>query len=208
MNDIGRPPLPKSLRSKRNKAILSRVIPCFILLIACVVILVLWGERLFRVPSSDFIIVQKILYVLFLLLPFVITGVPLKLIDSSWDGVIADVKVRERIGTYSRAPGKPGMYTRHDLILTVIKSNGKKKKYVALSLGKADFTWQNPPIVGKIAYHVEKYPIGAHVYKYYGFKQLYLAPSHDEDRKICIVCSTTNKNQDTTCGYCHSDLIQ
>lgn len=204
MNDAGRPSLPKSLRIKRNRAILSRVIPCFILLGLCIVIITIWGKTLFHVPSDQYVALQKSFYILFCFLPFAITGVPMKLIDTSWDGVVSEVKIEESIGTYSRSLGSPGIYTRHDLVLTIVKDDGKEIKYTPLSLGQRNVPWHQPPVVGKIEYQAEKFHIGDRVHKFYGFKYLY---SHNNDGKVCIVCGATNINEDTRCGCCHSELV-
>lgn len=207
MEDICRPSLPRSLQIKRNRNILSRVIPCVILLAICVVIITIWGEKLFHIPNDDYVAIQKSFYILFLLLPFVITGVPMKLIDTSWSGTISEIKIEESVGTYSRSLGKPGLYTKHDLVLTIVKDDGKKIEYTALSLGQKNKPWQNPPVVGRIEYQAEKYHIGERVHKYYGFKYLYISPYHNNEGKVCIVCGTPNNDQDTVCGLCHSELI-
>ena len=201
--DFSRPALPKSLRKKQIKRVLFRVIPCILLLGIMIVVIVVWGSELFHMPGKGYEAVQKVIYLFLLLLPFLITGVPLKLIDTSWDGTIMDVKIEESVGTYT-VGGRPWPYSRQDLILKITKDNEKTVEYTVLSLGIKDKPWNNVPIVGKIEYHAEKYHVGERVHKYYGFKHLY---RRSNDGKICIVCGAMNQDEETVCGLCHSELI-
>lgn len=204
INQSNRPPLPATLKKKRIRNILGRVIPCALLLAFLIVIIVFWGEKVFPFPRPA---PRYVGYTLLMLVPFAITGVPHKLIDMSFSGTVIDMSVTEKIGTYSRSLAKPGLYTRHDLILTIQKDNGERIKYTALSLGVKNKSWQPVPNVGKIGDRTEDFSVGDRVHKYYGFKHLYVELKTEVDRKYCIVCGTKNDNKDMVCWSCHSELI-
>ena len=204
VNCNDRPTLPLSLQKKRVSNILWRVIPCVLLFALTLTTILLWGEEIFDFPH---LLARCVVYAIFLLLPFLITGVPLKLIDKSFSGTVIAVNVTEKIGIYSRSFAKGGVYTRHDLVLTIQTDEGKKIKYTALSLGVKNRPHQFPPNLGAIEHHTEEYSVGERVHKYYGFGGLYVEPKTQVDRKRCIVCGTQNGNEDSRCWSCHSELI-
>ena len=199
-----RPALPLSLRKKRVRNILKRVIPCVLLFAFILAAIILRGEEIFDFPHR---LAQRVVYAIFLLLPFVITGVPLKLIDQSFSGTVIAVNVTEKIGVYSRSFAKGGIYTRHDLVLTIQTDEGKKIKYTALSLGVKNRNGQFPPGLGSIEHRTEDYSVGDRVHKYYGFRALWVTPQNSDDQKYCIVCGTKNGNDDSRCWSCHSELV-
>ena len=199
-----RPSLPLSLREKRRANILRRVIPCILLFALFLYALVTRGEEILPVPHE---FARLVVYTIWLLLPFIITGVPLKLIDKSFSGTVVAVDVKEKIGTYSRSFAKPGLYTRHDLVLTIQTDEGKKIKYTALSLGVKNRPHQFPPNLGSIEHRTEDYSVGDRVHKYYGFRALWVTLQNSVDQKYCIVCGTKNGNDDSRCWSCHSELV-
>lgn len=209
-----RPQLPKSLLKKRKMNIIIRVTSCCIIFALFLFAIIMWGERIFPMPQyspKSFVAVQIGCYVLFMTLPFLITGVPMKLIDSSWSGTVSNVDVEDSIGTFYRAPGRPSTYDRQDLILTIKKDNGKVITRSALSVGeryKLNVSDRPPiPTVGKITDHLNDYKIGDRVHKYYGFKYLYVVPSEEEDKKRCIVCGLNNDKHRDKCLNCYCDLL-
>ena len=209
-----RPSLPKSLQKKRNRNIIIRVTSCGILFALFLFAIIMWGERIFPMPQytpKSFVAVQIGCYVLFMTLPFLITGVPMKLIDSSWSGIVSNVDVEDSVGTFDRAFGRPGTYDRQDLILTIKKDNGEVITRSALFVGeryKLNIS-DHPtiPSAGKITDHLNDYKGGDRVYKYYGFKYLYVVPSEEEDKKRCIVCGLNNDKHRARCLNCYCDLL-
>ena len=194
--------------------IIIRVTSCCILFALFLFAIIMWGERIFPMPQytpKSFVAVQIGCYVIFMTLPFLITGVPVKLIDSSWSGVVSNVDVEDSIGTFYRAFGRPGTYDRQDLILTIKKDNGKVITRSAVSVGeryKLKVSDRPPiPTPGKITDHLNDYKIGDRVYKYYGFKYLYVVPSDEDDKKRCIVCGLNNDKHRDKCLNCYCDLI-
>ena len=82
--------LPKDLQIYCRNRILKRVIPCIILISVFATILTLWGSVIFNTDNKAF---QTSCYVVVMLIPFVITGVPHKLIDSTYYGTVKKVDI-------------------------------------------------------------------------------------------------------------------
>ena len=83
--------LPRDLRGHVRKAVIKKITPCVLLLIAFGGAMYLFGERIFElVPPA----VRVGAYVLAMLLPFVITCVPFCLFDSTFVGKVKHVQVQ------------------------------------------------------------------------------------------------------------------
>ncbi len=206
------PPLPISLQQKRARNVLVRVIPCILLLFLFASAIILWGDMIFPFDKSydggSFIFAKIITYAFILALPFLITGVPFKLIDRSFSGVITNIEIKETMGVYSTGIGKNRYYPKNDLILTIECDNGKTIKYTAMSLGMRRFTSASDSVInGRIELHDERYRVGDKVYKYYGFKHLFTLQNDKRDAKHCIVCGTVNRSHDKKCWGCKCDLV-
>ena len=201
------PILPLSLRIKRRNRILRKIVICAILFFAFLFIILVFGEVLFSVPEK-YAVTKSLIYLLVLLLPFAITGVPVKLIDKSWSGTVLAVDVKESVGSYKRSLGKYGIYTKHDLVLKIQKDDGREIEYTALSLGVKYKPSQEFSEVGKIEYHTSEYRVGDRVHKYYGFKYLYISNRNDQDGKPCIVCGSNNNIEHSRCWSCGSEMIE
>ena len=215
--DNNRPQLPKSLLKKRKMNIIIRVTSCCILFALFLFAIIMWGERIFPMPRyspKSFLAVQISCYILFMTLPFLITGVPMKLFDSSWSGIVSNVEVKQSVGTYWRTLGRFNVYDKQALILTIKKDDGKSAKHTATSVGEALKNTMgilsaktDLPNQGKITDHINDFKAGDRVHKYYGFKYLYIAPSAEGDQKRCIVCGHNNDNQRAKCLNCYCDLL-
>ena len=199
--------LPASLKRRRNQRIIIRIVSCILLLAFVLVVMFLWGRQIFPIPDDTIgDIFRIILYVLLSLLPFVITGVPKKLIDRSFSGTVTAVEIKETTGTYT-VGGRPWPYTKEDMILTIKKDDGKSIKFNVLSLGVKENHWRFVSVLGKIEHHTTEYNVGDRVHKYYGYKHLYVEPAKTQDSKQCIVCGVKNPLQSTVCWDCHSELL-
>ena len=216
-NNNYRPDIPKSLQKRCRRNIIIRVTSCCILFALFLFAVIMWGERIFPMPRfspKSFAAVQISCYILFMTLPFLITGVPMKLIDSSWSGVISNVEVKQSIGTYWRTLGRFNVYDKQELNLTIKKDDGKTTRHTATSVGEALRNTMgilsaktDLPNQGKITDHVNDFKIGDRVHKYYGFKYLYVVPSEEEDKKRCIVCGLNNDKHRDKCLNCYCDLL-
>lgn len=198
-----RPPLPDSLKRKRNLKIIIRLLVCFILLGLSFTAIFLWGERLFPIAEG-----RMQFYVILVLFPFLVTEVPTKFIDTAWSGTVTDVKVVEVIDAHTGGVGKMGGHYKEKLVLTIQTDKNKTIEYNVLSLNKKIYLWEDVRNLGKIEYHTEKFLIGDRVHKYYGFEHLFAEHLMPSDNRLCIVCGSSNEDKDKKCWYCGSELIK
>ncbi len=207
------PMLPISLQRKCARRVLVRVIPCILLLFSFAYVLIYWGDSIFpldkRYDGSTLDGVKIMLCIFVMVLPFVICGVPFKLIDSSWSGTVIQTDIVSGIGVADRGGERPMPYHKNDLVLTVKKDNGKIIKYTVLSLDARRSQSANENIDnGKMEQQEAKFRVGDRVHKYYGFKNLYSLHADERSCKYCVDCGTANKLYRKACWYCGSDLIQ
>ena len=195
---ISRPRLPDSLKRKQRKKVLSRALPCLALLVFSIIVLIFFGEQL----RSKYEIGNIIIRIVLVIAPFLICGVPFKLIDTFWSGTVSEISVEEKTATESIG-GRPWPYMRQDLVLTITGDNGKKFKYKELSLANKDprLFIQNG---GEISDCKSKYRKGEALHKYYGFPHPF---SETADEKICIICGTVNSSELRVCSFCKSELL-
>ena len=205
-----RPRLPLSLKRKLIRNIVIRSITCFLLLAIFIFIIIMWGNKLFPITfdyRKGYAGLKIIFYVIILFIPLIVTGIPFKLIDKSWSGTITKVEIKENLATKSN-PRYVYVYPKQDLILTIRREDGKEIQKTVLSLVEKNEPGIDSTHIGKTVYHSHKYNIGDRVYKYYGFKYLYLVPQSYQNSKICICCGSPNKTEDKSCWYCNSELIK
>ena len=205
-----KPQLPTSLKRKRILNIVIRSTICLLLLVIFITVIIVWGNRLFPDTldhRAGYTSLKIMFYMIVLCVPFLITGIPFKLIDTSWSGTITAVKIRESLGTTSN-PRYVYVYPKEDLILTIRRDDGKEIKQTVLSLAEKFEPGQDGTPNGKVFYHTHKYNLGDRVYKYYGFKHLYLIPTDYQNSKICICCGSQNKIEAKSCWYCNSELMK
>ena len=197
------PSLPTSLKKMRTRQVIKRIIPCCLLLIFFLFIIIYWGEEIFWVPHQN---ARRVVYAIFLLLPFVVTGVPFKLIDKRFSGTVLEVDLKEKVGSYSMG-GKIWPCTRQDLVLTIKKDSGKIFTYTALSMRVREDPRYHIPDDGRIQDHERDFSVGDRVVKYYGFSGLYVTPQTCDSRRRCIVCGAQNGGMKSVCEHCRAELL-
>ena len=122
--------LQKDLQQYCKKKFLKRVIPCIILISVFATILALWGNVIFNTDNKAF---QASCYIVVMLIPFTITGVPHKLIDSTYYGTIKKVDIVTTTDNNSSVkPTREHLYLKNTIYLSIEQPNGKliyKKAY-------------------------------------------------------------------------------
>ena len=114
--------LPRDLKSYTRNFILKKLLVLAALLAVFGTILFFLGERIF---NFDNVGLKILCYIITLLIPFRISGVPAKLIDSTWRGQVTDINVD--LTTDSDSPSKPTretLYTKRTVYLTVVTPEG------------------------------------------------------------------------------------
>ena len=186
--------LPKDLRSYRLKMILKRLIPCIILISVFSVILILWGNSIFDTENKSF---QISCYIIVMIIPFAVTGVPHKLIDSTYYGTIKKVDIVT--STDNDSPLKPTrehLYLKNTIYLKIEKPNGKLIKRKVYS-GKAD-----------LQQNINTYNEGDTVFHLYGTDTVVVFPRSNDANLHCPVCGSSNNIENNTCHTCKHSLIK
>ena len=186
--------LPKDLSLYRKKRILIRLIPCVALLCVFSAILFLWGDILINTDVIEF---KVSCYIIIMLIPFAITGVPYNLIDSTYCGRITKIDVVTTTDNdCSFKPTMEHLYLKNTIYLHIEKSNGKtvcKKAYI----GKA-----------KLQQNLDTYKVGDTVFHLYGTKYVILLPQSANITVNCPVCGCSNSVEDNKCRKCNHSLIK
>ncbi len=196
--------IPKSLKKKRTLIILKRVFICCLIL-GISIIIINYFPNLILPDDADYNAIRTFINIIFIILPFYISGVPIKFIDTSFHGIIDAVNMIEKTGTYMVGI-KPFPCTKIDIELIVRKDNGKLKKYIAKSFVIKEFATQDLPNVSELNYNADIYKVGDEVYKFYMFKFLYIN-SKKTDFNYCINCGTENSKDDNYCWKCASERL-
>ncbi len=186
--------LPKDLRRFAIMQVLKRIIPCFILIIIFVTLLIIFGGRIFRNTNNAF---RNSGYFLIMMIPFVITGVPLKLLDRTYSGVVTEVSMITTIDNESSVwPTIEGAYRKNTLYLTVNLSDGRNIRKKALE-ARADSIQP-----------IEHYRKNDCVFHLYGSRYTVILPKTKDLSIICAVCGTANTSDHHVCRSCGHTLIK
>ena len=188
-------PIPKDLKAYCRKQTLKRVLPCAIMFVAFGLILLEWGEVIFATQNKIFLISC---YVAVMILPFVLTGVPYKLIDKTYYGTVTKVDVITALSCKSavKVGGDMMWYTKNTIILTVLLENEKSIK-VKVYEGQT-----------KLGQHLNSYHEGDKVFHLYGTNVTIVLPDSADTSVQCSVCGTSNNIKDDKCRDCGHSLVK
>lgn len=186
--------LPKDLSAYRRKNFLIRLIPCMLMIGVFASILALWGDILINTAVWEF---KISCYVLIMIIPFAITGVPYKLIDTTYYGKIKKVDIDTTTDNdCSFKPTREHLYLKNTIYLTIEKPNGKliyKKAYS----GKA-----------RLQQHLNTYQVGDLVFHLYGTKQVVVLPDKIATTVQCPICGSSNAIESDNCRNCKHSLVK
>ncbi len=186
--------LPADLQKFVRASVLKRIVVFAVLEAVLAVLLLLWGDLLFRMENPG---IRISCYALIFLVPFWVSGVPFKLTDRSFRGTVLKVKVETTVDNAS--PAKPtveNLYQKNTVHLLIRRDDGKtilKKVYE----GKADRQQ-----------HPETYKEGDTVVHLYGTKQMVKVPEAADTHVCCAVCGNINSMENETCRKCGHTLIK
>ena len=186
--------LPKDLQIYCRNRILKRVIPCIILISVFATVLTLWGNVIFNTDNKAF---QASCYIVVMLIPFAITGVPHKLIDSTYYGTVKKVDIVTTTDNDSSVkPTREYLYLKNTIYLSVEQPNGKliyKKAYS----GKA-----------RLQQNINAYNEGDLVFHLYGTNNVVVLPDANDSSVNCSVCGSSNSIENDKCRNCGHSLIK
>ena len=183
--------LPRDLRGHVRRAVIKKITPCVLLLIAFGGAMYFYGERIFAlVPPA----VRVGAYVLAMLLPFVITRVPFCLFDRTFVGKVKHVHVQNE---YVAVKGLAGsnLHISRTLATFVYLSldlpDGKEKRIKTVQSG-----------------FIEEFKPGDTVFHLYGTNHTIVLPEMAGDHVECPVCGDDNRAELTACHSCGHTLIK
>lgn len=186
--------LPKDLQIYCRKRILKRVIPCIILIFAFATVLILWGNVIFNTNNKTF---RISCYIVVMLIPFVITGVPHKLIDSTYYGTVKKIDIVTTTDNDSSVkPTREHLYLKNTIYLSIEQPDGKliyKKAYS----GKA-----------RLQQNINAYNEGNLVFHLYGTNAVVVLPDTNDRSVHCSVCGSSNDIENDQCRDCGHSLIK
>ena len=187
--------LSKDLKKYVTNYILNRIISFVILTAGLIIVLVLWGNVIFKTDNK---IYQYGCYTLAMLLPFVLTGVPFGLIDRTYCGIVTKVDVATALASKSvvKVGGDMMWYTKNTIFLTVLLDNGKQIKTKVYE-GEA-----------KLEQHINTYKEGDRVFHLYGTKTTVVLPEEADTHVQCPVCGASNDKTVEICRMCDHTLVK
>ena len=183
--------MPRDLRGHVRRAVIKKITPCVLLLIAFGAVLYLFGERIFElIPPA----VRVGAYVLAMLLPFVITRVPFCLFDRTFVGKVKHVHVQNEYVAVKGLAGSNLHISRTlatFVYLTLDLPDGKEKRIKTVQSG-----------------FIEEFKPGDTVFHLYGTNHTIVLPEMAGDHVECPVCGDDNRAELTACHSCEHTLIK
>ncbi|MBE6577344.1 MAG: hypothetical protein E7653_04325 [Ruminococcaceae bacterium] len=194
--------MPDDLNRYSKKWAAKRVIPCLLIFFALLALIYLFGDVIVTTKAVGF---RVLVYLLLISAPFIIFGVPHKLIDKTYFADVIKVwvettyvqdrnRVKQSTGYYGG--GASGSQT-YNTVYMIIKRDDGKEKLVEAYKCRAN-KHQN----------LDKFKVGDKIFHLYGTKHFIKLPSDGEQTVQCPVCNTTNNIEHRKCRDCGHTLIK
>lgn len=185
--------MPPDLKSFTQKKIAKRVVPCLLLELLFGLIIVLWGDILFATDVLEF---KYSCYFVIMIIPFVVTGVPFKLIDRTYAGVIESAEV-STIMTSTRGTRRHKLIWKNKLDITIRTTDGKLLIKTPLVID-----------INLSPQRLEVYKQGDRVFHLYGTDTIVKLPTATDTHVACAVCGHMNSLERNSCSVCDHTLIK
>ncbi len=197
--------LPDDLKKYARKHLLIRLCSCILLLTIFVLVLLFFDNALFN-PENSLYRIKEFLCIAVVILICFITGVPLKLMDRTFYGIVEKVTVTT--GYNSKAAGKRqstlnsrtvshrGFYSIITMEISVKTSDGKTITRTVSSAPPSD---ENN--------YDEIFKQGDRVFHLYG-SDIYVKLPEDKKEKVsCSVCGLLNAQSNSQCENCNHSIM-
>lgn len=195
--------LPNDLQEYVRKRAWKRISKCLTFEAGVILFLFFLGNRIF---SALGILLQSLVYVILLFLPFLLTGVPFKMMDKDWSGTVTNVKIKTKT-----AYTADYQYLQNIIILTLVDANGKSFKKTVASHnvqtskpGGAFVSYSD----AKVEHYINDYAIGDEVYHFHGLPYPFVIGPNYKERTTCMVCGQETKSDQAHCWSCGHSLIK
>ncbi len=194
--------MPEDLKGYSAKWAAKRLVPCFLLFLVLIAVIWLWGDVIITTQAVG---IRVFVYMLLLAIPFVIFGVPYKMIDKTYFAKVIKVwvettyvqdknRVRQSTGYYSGGASSGGVW---NTVYMIIERNDGKEKLVTAYKCKANKHQK-----------LDKFKEGDTVFHLYGTKHFIKLPSEGDTSVQCPVCNTTNPKENKKCRDCGHTLVK
>ena len=185
--------LPKDLTLFSIKTALKRVVPCVLMLILFSVALTFWGDVILPIKKEP---VKTILYVIVMLVPFAVTGVPYKMLDRTYTGTVQKVEITTTVdNAYHSKPTRESLYYKNTVYFHVMQENGV---VIRQKVSEKD---------ARAAQNLEAYKVGDKVFHLYGSTQTIVLPEEKDELVQCAICGEANYKNECHCKLCGHTLI-
>lgn len=193
--------MPQDLKDYSTKYAVKRIVPCLCIFFALLMLIWLFGDKII---TTQMIGARVLVYLLLLAIPFVVFGVPHKLIDKTYFAKVTKVwvettyvqdKNRVKQSTRYRSGGASGGYTLHIVYMIIERDDGKDKLVTAYKCRANKHQ------------KLDEFKEGDTVFHLYGTKHFVKVHS-DEDTVRCPVCNNKNQISSKTCHFCGYTLVK
>lgn len=186
--------IPNDLKKFARNYVVKRVVACIVMFALLAVFLVLYIDTIF---SSGLASVKVLFCIVVLVVPFILTGVPLKLFDRTYFGTVEQVSVETTVDSDSKSkPTWQTLYVKNTVYLTIETTVGKvidKKVYSSQAKGNQNY---------------DMYKNGDRVFHLYGSKYTIILPTKADSYVKCTVCGASNDINNDKCRNCGHTLIK
>ncbi len=191
--------IPEDLRAYAEKMFFRKFAPFVILETLFIVVLIFFGDSIFGIIDGRAAI--TVCYIITLILPFLITGFPFKLIDRTIYGVVENIEVVQAMTAYKDSA--EGMMTCDNLVIHIKNYDGKAiKRTVKKSSADGDNKDRG---LHEDRYLSDRYAIGDKVFHLYGTKRYVRI---GQDSIDCAICDCRNDTSSDTCRSCGYTLVK
>ncbi len=184
--------IPSDYTPYIRKQILRRVIPLIISEAVLGIIIFLFGERMFAAGSEEF---QMTACIAVMVIPFICTGVPVKLIDKTFYGEVLDVKIKNAIGSTDMFAIRREVFRKITTTVVVRTPDGNIVEKVVYDYKPEE------------ASEFDKYEVGDKVFHLYLSKYVVKVLPESKNRSRCPVCGAVNPQNGGACDTCGSTLM-
>ena len=180
--------VPKSVRKRARRGVYERFVKLFLYMIPAYII---FDYTYSGLKTTDLGNLSTSVAVLFVI-PFVLAGIPMKLIDRDWYGEIIKIELK------NNDPAKIDNYSKEPVDVTALCKSQEGKLYEVRIYDEGEFfsgERDNVYKVGDKVVHVKWTE--------------YLRPVRviDKERPVaCVVCGHKSSSDESTCRYCGSSL--
>ena len=188
--------LPKDLKKYVILQIWKKIKVCVFCEIILFITMIFWGDIFL---PTKYISVRVVEYIAILILPLIFTRIPFTLIDSTYYGIIDEVKIRTYTDNdYLSYPNYHGlnMHSNNIIYLVIKTPSGEQIKKKVYS-GKAD-----------LQQHINTYHKGDLVFHLYGTDNVIILPKASDTHVQCAVCGSINEVTKHNCRNCNHTLIK